>query len=158
MTLKVGDKAPDFSLPSASGETVTLASLRGKPAVIYFYPKDDTPGCTVEACTFRDMSEDFERAGARVLGVSSDSVASHGRFAAKHKLPMTLLSDEGGKLRALFGVKKTLGILPGRATFVLDQDGVVRLVFASQLEVRRHANEALAMLRSLAGPGAAANP
>src|ERR1700733_2304312 len=119
-TLKVGDDAPDFTLPSAGGESVTLSQLRAdKTVVVFFYPKDDTPGCTVEACSFRDSYEAFVEAGAVVVGISSDTVESHDRFASKHRLPMTLLSDAGGNVRALYGVKSTLGLWPGRATFVI---------------------------------------
>ena len=145
---KVGQKAPDFTLADATGKDVSLASLRGKPVVLYFYPKDDTPGCTKEACTFRDQYEDFREAGAEVLGVSSDSSESHQKFAARYKLPFTLLSDRGGKVRELYGVPATLGLLPGRVTFVIDGAGVVRHVFNSQLNATRHVSEALGVLRS----------
>jgi peroxiredoxin Q/BCP len=145
--IKVGDRAPDFTLPDASGKDVSLAGLGGKPVVLYFYPKDDTPGCTKEACSFRDQYEDFRDAGAQVVGVSSDSTASHAKFAARHKLPFTLLSDAGGRVRKLYGVPATLGLLPGRVTFVIDAGGVVRHVFNSQLDATRHVSEALAVLR-----------
>jgi peroxiredoxin Q/BCP len=148
MTVHVGDQAPDFTLPTATGEPLTLSSLRGRPVVVYFYPKDETPGCTAEACTFRDQYEEFASAGAEVVGISSDSVSSHQRFAAKHSLPMKLLSDEDGKVRKLYGVKPTLGIIPGRATFVIDAEGVVRLVFSSQFRFAQHAGKALAIIRS----------
>jgi peroxiredoxin Q/BCP len=147
MTLRVGDQVPDFTLPTATGEPLSLSSLRGRPVVIYFYPKDDTPGCTAEACTFRDRYEEFARAGAEVLGISSDSVSSHARFASKHGLPMKLLADTDGKVRKIFGVKPTLGILPGRATYVVDPEGVVRLVFSSQFRFARHVEEALKIIR-----------
>jgi len=150
--VKVGDPAPEFTLADATGKDVSLASLRGKPVVLYFYPKDDTPGCTKEACTFRDQYEDFREAGAEVLGVSSDSSESHQKFAARYKLPFTLLSDRGGKVRKLYGVPATLGLLPGRVTFVIDKAGVVRHVFNSQLDATRHVSEALGVLR---GAGAA---
>jgi peroxiredoxin Q/BCP len=150
MTLSVGDKAPDFTLPSASGEPVTLSQLYGqKTVVLYFYPKDDTPGCTVEACSFRDRFDAFSAAGADVVGVSSDSAESHDHFASKHRLPMKLLSDAGGKVRALFGVRPTLRILPGRVTFVIDRTGTVRHVFASLLRFERHAEDALEVVRRL---------
>ena len=145
--VKVGEPAPDFALPDATGKDVSLAGYRGKPVVLYFYPKDDTPGCTKEACTFRDQYEDFREAGAEVLGVSSDSSESHKKFAAKHKLPFTLLADRGGKVRKLYGVPATLGLLPGRVTFVIDAGGVVRHVFNSQLDAARHVAEALGVLR-----------
>jgi peroxiredoxin Q/BCP len=150
MTLKVGDRAPDFTLPSSGGKSVTLSQLYAdKTVVLFFYPKDDTPGCTVEACSFRDRYETFVEAGAEVVGVSSDSIASHDRFVEKHGLPMTLLSDTGGKVRALFGVKSTLGLMPGRATFVIDRQGVVRHSFASQLRAGAHVGEALSVVREL---------
>ena len=150
MTLQVGDAAPDFTLASSGGKAVTLSKLHaGKTVVVFFYPKDDTPGCTVEACGFRDSYEAFVEAGAEVVGISSDSVDSHDRFADKHRLPMTLLSDPGGQVRALFGVKATLGLFPGRATFVIDRKGVVRHVFVSQLRAGAHVGQALSVVREL---------
>lgn len=114
MTRAVGEKAPDFTLPTTSGQPFTLSETLGRRTVVlFFYPKDNTPGCTVEACTFRDHYEAFAEAGAEVIGVSSDSEASHADFASKHKLPMTLLTDAGGKVRALYDVRSTLGLLPG---------------------------------------------
>src|SRR5579863_913316 len=105
MTLSIGDKAPDFTLPSSSGEPLKLSDLWTKRTVVlYFYPKDDTPGCTVEACSFRDRYDAFAEAGAEVVGISSDSAASHDRFASKHKLPMKLAADEQGTVRALYNV------------------------------------------------------
>jgi thioredoxin-dependent peroxiredoxin len=142
-----GQPAPDFELPDADGKRVKLSSFRGKKAVVlYFYPKDDTPGCTAEACSFRDSYEDFQEAGAEVIGVSSDSAASHGKFAKRHKLPFTLLSDAKGEVRKLYGVPTTLGLLPGRVTFVIDREGVVRHEFNSQLLATRHVSEALEAL------------
>ena len=145
--VKAGARAPEFTLPDASGKDVRLADFRGRPVVLYFYPKDDTPGCTKEACSFRDQYEDFQDAGAVVLGVSSDSAESHRKFAARHRLPFTLLSDRGGRVRKLYGVPATLGLLPGRVTFVIDGGGVVRHVFSSQLDATRHVAEALEVLR-----------
>ena len=142
-TLTEGQPAPDFTLPSADGSEVTLSNLRGKWVVVFFYPKDNTTGCTAEACAFRDSHEDFTDAGAVVIGISSDSVESHQRFAAKHNLPFTLLSDTGGKLRSAWGVGKTMGILPGRVTYVIDPEGVVRKVFSSQFRATAHQAEAL---------------
>ena len=150
MTLSIGDKAPDFTLPSQSGEPLKLSELWAKRTVVlYFYPKDDTPGCTVEACSFRDRFDEFAEAGAAVVGISSDSTASHEKFAGKHKLPMTLLSDQDGAVRKRYGVKSTLGIMPGRATFVIDQGGIVRHVFVSQLRADKHVTEALAVVQKL---------
>jgi peroxiredoxin Q/BCP len=154
MTLAVGDKAPDFRLPSADGEVVTLSNLtkaRGRTVVVFFYPKDDTPGCTAEACGFRDLYEEFARAGAEVVGISSDSAASHQSFAGKHRLPMKLLTDADGKVRQAYGVRATLGLFPGRATFVVDREGVIRHSFASQLRVVSHVQRALAVVQQLEG-------
>jgi len=159
MTLSVGDQAPDFTLPSSSGEPLTLSELCSRRTVVlYFYPKDDTPGCTVEACGFRDRYEAFAEAGAEVVGVSSDSVGSHERFANRHQLPMKLVSDSDKKLRALYGVRATLGLLPGRATFVIDRKGVVRHVFVSQLRVGKHAEEALEVVKRLESETVPASP
>jgi peroxiredoxin Q/BCP len=142
-----GEPAPDFELPDAEGKRVRLADYRGKKAVVlYFYPKDDTPGCTAEACSFRDSYEDFQDAGAEVIGVSSDSASSHAKFAKRHKLPFTLLSDAKGLVRKKYGVPTTLGLMPGRVTFVIDKKGIVRRVFNSQLQATRHVSEALAAL------------
>ena len=146
-TVEAGQKAPDFTLPDASGRPVRLADFRGKRAVVlYFYPKDDTPGCTAEACSFRDAYEDFQEAGAEVIGVSSDSQASHEQFAKRHHLPFTLLSDAKGDVRKKYGVPSTMGLMPGRVTFVIDKKGVVRHVFNSQLQATRHVKEALAAI------------
>jgi peroxiredoxin Q/BCP len=147
----VGDAAPEFELPDASGKRVRLSDFRGKKSVVlYFYPKDDTPGCTKEACSFRDQYEAFKDAGAEVIGVSSDSEASHQKFATKYKLPFTLVADTGGGVRKRYGVPATLpGILPGRMTFVIDRDGVVRHVFNSQLQATKHVDEALGVLKRL---------
>lgn len=146
----VGSKAPDFTLPSQSGEMVNLKEILGnKPVVLFFYPKDDTPGCTKQACAFRDEHEAFRVIDAELIGVSSDSVESHEGFAARHDLPFTLLSDEGGKVRRLYGVPNTFGLFPGRVTYVIDKDGVVRHVFSSQIGVENHVEEALKALRSI---------
>ena len=153
--VRVGDQAPDFVLPDRTGKMVRLSDFRGRKAVVlYFYPKDDTPGCTKESCAFRDSYEEFSDAGAEVIGVSSDSAESHGKFAAKHRLPFTLLSDQGGQVRARYGVPATLGLLPGRVTFVIDRDGVVRHVFNSQFQATQHVTEALEALRRLERPAA----
>ena len=149
-SVKVGDTAPDFRLPALRGGEVALSDFRGKKnVVLYFYPKDETPGCTVEACTFRDAYEDFVEAGAEVIGISSDSLDRHSAFAQRHSLPMQLVSDKGGKVRAQYGVKSTLGLIPGRETFIIDKTGVVRHVFRSQIRVKNHVAESLAVLKSL---------
>jgi thioredoxin-dependent peroxiredoxin len=146
----VGSVAPDFSLLSQSGEMVSLEDFIGKePVVLFFYPSDDTPGCTKEACAFRDDYEEFGKLDAEVIGISSDSVESHKSFAAKYDLPFTMLSDEGGKVRKLYGVPNTLGLFPGRVTYVIDQRGVVRHVFSSQVGVEKHVEEALKALKSI---------
>lgn len=150
MAIAVGDVAPDFSLPAQDGTTVSLSDFRGqKPVVLYFYPKDDTPGCTIEACSFRDSYTAFQEAGAVVLGVSSDSVDSHQRFAQKYNLPFQLLSDAGDRLRQAYGVPKTLFVIPGRVTYVIDKEGKVRHIFDSLLNAQAHIQESLNILRSL---------
>ena len=149
---RVGVAAPDFALPDREGRTVRLSDYRGKqPVVLYFYPKDNTPGCTKEACAFRDQYEDFKQVGAEVVGVSSDAAESHVKFASKYRLPFVLLTDRGGAVRKRYGVKPTLGVLPGRVTFVIDREGVVRHVFNSQLQATQHVTEAMDALRVLRG-------
>lgn len=146
--LQVGDVVPDFSLPSQKGDSFEFSKHKGKKnLVIYFYPKDDTPGCTKESCTFRDYYEDFVDAGAEVIGISSDSIESHQNFAQKHRLPFTLLSDEKGEVRKLFGVPKTMGLLPGRVTYLVDKQGKVKHIFNSQFQAEKHVMEALAQLQ-----------
>lgn len=156
MTVVVGQPAPDFTLPSTTGASITLSSFFGRRTVVlFFYPQDDTPGCSAEACSFRDAYEDFVGAGAEVIGISSDSSASHEHFVEKYRLPMTLLSDSGGAVRALYGVRPTLGLLPGRATFVIDRTGTVQHVFVSQFRVRQHAPQALEVVKRLEAQPAA---
>lgn len=148
--IQVGDAAPDFTGQTQTGETISLRDYRGQQAVVlYFYPKDNTPGCTAQACAFRDAYEDFEQAGAVVIGVSSDSLASHQQFTAGKKLPFLLLSDEDGSLRKAYGVPSTLWLLPGRVTYVIDKQGIVQQVFNSQIFASRHAKEALATVQRL---------
>ena len=150
--LRVGDPAPDFTLPSADGEAVSLSGLRGRAEVVlYFYPKDNTPGCSAEACAFRDSFEAFRDAGAEVIGISADSEESHRQFADRLRLPFLLLSDRDGQVRARYGVPKTLGLLPGRVTYVIDRDGIVRHIFSSQFRPARHIAEALGILNALRG-------
>jgi thioredoxin-dependent peroxiredoxin len=148
--VQVGDHAPDFTLASQAGEDVRLGDLLGKKnIVLYFYPKDDTSGCTAEACSFRDSYEVFKDAGAEVIGVSSDTVDSHQRFSAKHHLPYILLSDAGGALRKLYGVPATFGLLPGRVTYIIDRQGIVRHIFSSQFTPQKHIIEALNTLQDI---------
>ena len=146
----VGERAPDFTLPGPGGRAVSLAELlQGGAVVLYFYPKDQTPGCTMEACAFRDDIAAFSAAGAQVVGISRDDEASHARFAAKHKLPFLLLSDTTGATHARYGVTKKLGFIPDRTTFVIDRHGVVRHVFSSMIRMRAHVDESLAIVRRL---------
>jgi len=146
----VGDKAPDFTLPSQSGEPVRLQDRIGQRVVVlYFYPKDETRGCTAEACAFRDSHEVFTDAGAEVIGVSSDSVDRHASFAGRHNLPFTLLSDAGGKVRKAYGVPAALGFIPGRVTYVIDRSGTVRHVFNSMTNIDGHVKDALAVVQQL---------
>lgn len=148
--LTVGDTLPDVSLIAHTGETVRLYDhLENKALVLFFYPKDHTSVCTQEACQFRDSYETFQEAGAEVIGISSDSVQSHQQFAQTNRLPFLLLSDPGGKVRKALGVPKTLGILPGRVTYVIDSKGVIRHVFSSQLNPEAHIREALQVLQTL---------
>ena len=148
MALRVGDKIPYFkALDSKGNDFESTAFIGQKPVVIYFYPKDDTPGCTAEACSFRDQYEDFKDFGAEIIGISSDSVTSHEKFASKYKLPFLLLSDEKKVLRKLFGVPNDLlGIIPGRATYVADKNGVILMVFNSML-AKIHIQKALEILK-----------
>ena len=148
--VQVGDKAPDFTLVSQSGEQVRLSDrLADRVVVLYFYPKDETRGCTAEACAFRDSHEVFAEAGAEVIGVSSDSAGKHAAFADHHGLPFTLLSDEGGRVRKSYGVPAVLGLIPGRVTYVIDRTGTVRHVFKSMTNIGQHVNDALDMVKKL---------
>ena len=154
MTVDVGDPAPDFSKPRDGGGTLSLADLKGRPTVIYFYPKDDTPGCTKEACGFRDAWADVTDAGINVVGVSKDPAKSHDKFKAKHGLPFTLASDLDGSVSEAFGVwveksmygKKYMGV--ERATFLIDGDGVVRKVWR-KVKVPGHAGAVLEAAKAL---------
>ncbi len=144
-----GQAAPDFTARTQSGETLRLGDLRGRVVVVFFYPKDNTPVCTREACAFRDAYEDFAQAGAVVIGISSDSDESHSAFADRHRLPYHLVSDADGALRSLFGVPKTLGLFPGRTTYVIDRQGIVRNVLSAAFASDRHVQESLAVVRQL---------
>ena len=128
--LAIGQTAPDFTLTATDGTPFRLSAQRGRHLVLYFYPKDDTPGCTTQACSFRDQYADFLSLGADVVGISSDSAASHHKFTQKHQLPFPLLADEDGEVRKLYEVPRALlGLLPGRVTFLIDKDGVIRYIF-----------------------------
>ncbi len=148
MALKVGDKIPNFSAKDTNGNDFDSKTIVGKqPVVIYFYPKDDTRVCTEQACTFRDQFEDFKALGAEVIGISSDSVASHQKFANRYELPFLLLSDANKKLRKLFGVPNDLlGLIPGRVTYVADKEGIILLVFNS-MSGKIHIESALNILK-----------
>jgi thioredoxin-dependent peroxiredoxin len=151
--LKVGDKAPDFSLPSATGQTITLKSLRGKQVVLYFYPKDDTPGCTKEACSFRDEITQIEKAHAVVLGVSTDGLASHQKFSKKYGLPFALLSDEGLVVAKAYGVYKQKSMYGRtywgieRSTFVVDETGKLAAIFR-KVKVDGHVDQVMTALKA----------
>lgn len=148
--LRPGATAPDFELATTKGGTVRLSDFRGKKVVVlYFYPKDNTAGCTVESCTFRDAYEDFTAAGAEVVGVSADSVDSHEGFASRFRLPFVLASDPGGAVARSYGVTRGL-ISAGRVTFVIDREGVVRDAFSSLIRVHTHVTRALALVKKLA--------
>ncbi len=150
MSVKIGDRAPDFTLPSQMGDDVTLSEYFGKKnVVLYFYPLDESPGCTKEACTFRDSYEELTSLDAEVLGVSAQSMASHKSFATHYGLPFLLLSDAENKVRKLYGVHSTMGIIPGRVTFIIDKQGVVRHIFSSQSQAPRHVDEAKKTLLGL---------
>jgi peroxiredoxin Q/BCP len=148
MSVEVGDKAPDFTLPSDGGGKVSLKALKGKTVVLYFYPKDDTTGCTAEACAFRDNLPDFSKLKAEIIGISRDSVASHDMFKKKYKLPFPLASDEDGKVCDAYGVwveksmygRKYMGI--ERSTFLIDAKGIVRQAWR-KVKVDGHAEEVL---------------
>lgn len=148
---EVGSHVPQFTLADQNGNLFSISSVVGKKnLVIYFYPKDDSPGCTKEACYFRDEFELFNEADALIIGISGQSVVSHKKFADKYQLSFTLLSDEGDKVRELFGVPVNfLGMLPGRVTYVIDKSGTVVYIFNSQTQARRHVDEALKILKGL---------
>lgn len=150
--LKVGDQLPEISLNDQDGNLVNLHDFKGKnPLVVYFYPKDDTPGCTKEACEFRNEYDQFDQYDAKIFGISGDSEKSHQRFIAKHSLNFSLLSDKGRKAEKAFGVPRSLfGLLPGRVTFVTDKEGVIQHILNSQTDARRHIHESLKVLKRMA--------
>jgi len=148
--IKTGDAAPDFTLIDQRGQSIHLADLIGtQNIVLYFYPKDNTPACTAEACAFRDSFEVFRKANAQVIGVSDDSAESHAQFAQKNRLPFTLLSDAKGIIRKLYGVPKALGIMAGRTTYIIDKQGIVRHTFNDLMDGPKHVTEALRILQTL---------
>ncbi len=150
MEVQIGDKAPDFTLPSQMGDYVMLSEYFGKMnIVLYFYPKDESIGCTKEACAFRDSYETFTNLGAEVLGVSGQSVESHKNFASHHGLPFLLLADVDNKVRKLYGVPSTIGIIPGRVTYIIDKKGIVRHIFNNQYQPEKHISEAKQVLERL---------
>lgn len=150
MGLKVGDTIPNFTAKDTNGNDFDSQRIIGhKPLVIYFYPKDNTPGCTTQACSFRDQYEDFKDLGAEVIGISSDSVASHQEFIKHYKLPFILLSDSNGKIRKLFGVPSSVfGLIPGRVTYVTDTNGVIQMIFDSML-ANKHIPKALDAIKKI---------
>lgn len=149
-SLKTGDKAPDFTLESQDGKSVSLRDYAGKKnVVVYFYPKDFTAGCTAETKSFGENYDEILGMGAEVLGISSDSAQSHDRFGQECGAKFPLLSDKGSKVRQQYGAKSSLGIIPGRVTYVIDKEGIVRHVFSSQLRPKEHINEAVQALRNL---------
>lgn len=150
MALKTGDRIPDFSAVDTNGDLFSVGDWIGKKnLVIYFYPKDDTPGCTAEACNFRDQYAEFKELDAEVIGISSDSVQSHKQFGEKHNLPFVLLSDKDKKIRKMFGVPNDfLGLIPGRTTYVVDKNGIIQFVFDS-INAKNHIKKAFDFLKRM---------
>jgi peroxiredoxin Q/BCP len=149
--LSVGDPAPDFELKTPTGQTVRLSDFRDESAVVlFFFPKAETPACTMEACSFRDSYEAFKDAGAEVIGISSDSPRSLDRFATRNRLTFFLVSDPGGAVRSRYRIARTFGLFPGRVTFVIDREGIIRHTFSSQFQPWKHVGEALQVLGSIA--------
>ena len=149
MAISKGDIVPNFKAKTQSGDKFELSKYIGKPLVIYFYPKDNTPGCTTQACSFRDQYQDFQDLGAEVIGISGDSEESHGKFAQKHKLPFVLLSDANKKIRNLFGVPTHFfGLLPGRVTYIIDKEGKIVSLFNS-IKANLHIELALEMVKKM---------
>lgn len=148
--VKVGDRAPLFTLPNQADIPIQLETFIGKkPIVLFFYPKDDTPACSAESCAFRDRYAVFQESGAEVIGISADSPASHAQFARKYNLPFTLLSDTQNEVRKLYGVPATFFILPGRVTYIIDRSGIIQHIFDSPLNIEGHVQEALDALKRI---------
>lgn len=151
--LREGDLAPAFQLPDEAGTVHSLKQLISSgPLVMFFYPKDETAVCTKEACGFRDDYSEFVSSGAEIVGISRDDARSHASFRARHNLPFPLLCDDGGRVAALYGVKKMLGVMPGRTTFVIDTNGTVRLNYTAALNAGQHIARSLAAVRALKSP------
>jgi peroxiredoxin Q/BCP len=149
MALKEGDVVPNFKGKTQTGEKFELSDYLGKPLVVYFYPKDNTPGCTTQACSFRDKYQDFQDLGAEVIGISGDTEDSHDKFAQKHKLPFILLSDSNKKIRNLFGVPTHFfGLLPGRVTYIIDKQGKIISIFSS-IKANVHIEHALKKVKKM---------
>jgi peroxiredoxin Q/BCP len=148
--LEIGDRAPDFTLPSSTGEKTSLSQFLGKKkVVIFFYPMDESPVCSREAEAFKNKYENFKELGAEVLGISSQSLESHKSFIKHHNLPYFLLSDLDNSVRRLYGVSSMLGIVPRRVTFVIDKQGIIKYTYSSQLQPAKHAEQALLALKKV---------
>ncbi|KAK8520364.1 hypothetical protein V6N12_004306 [Hibiscus sabdariffa] len=151
LQVEKGSVPPPFTLKDQDGKNVSLSQFKGKPVVVYFYPADETPICTKEACAFRDSYEKFKKFGAQVVGISGDDPSSHKAFAKRYRLPFTLLSDEGNKVRKAWGVPPAdmFGTVPGRQTYVLDKQGVVQLIYNNRFQAEKHVDETLKVLQTL---------
>ena len=148
-SLKIGDRAPDFTATTQDGERVQLSDFVGKQGlVLFFYPKDGTAICTKEVCAFRDSYEKFTDAGVAVIGVSGDTEESHRDFIGQHKLSFPLISDKDGSLRKTFAVPLTMGLIPGRVTYVIDQEGIIRQIFSAQFVSNEHVQRALEAVKT----------
>ena len=148
--MEIGDKMPEFEAVDGGEAIFSSKELEGQPCVIYFYPKDETYGCTEQACEFRDRIDEFDRAGAIIVGISSDTSSSHAHFANRHLLPYTLLSDPKKKLRKLFGVKNEFLFLPGRETFIFNKEAILIGKYRSNINFKKHAEEAIRALKESA--------
>ena len=149
MPLKIGDRIPDFSLLDQSGRYRTREEFQGKPLVLFFYPKDDTPGCTIEVCGFRDKYDLFKILGAEVCGVSTASKESHFLFSNKNRLQYPLLCDEGKLLRRAFGIPRVLGIIEARVTYIMDSEGFIRYIYKDLLDGSSHVKESIRILKQI---------
>jgi len=147
--LRVGDKAPDFTLLDEEGRTVRLSDFRGKNIVLFFYPKDMSPGCTREACTFRDYYNEFNNLNTVIIGVNMDPPSKHKKFKEMHNLPFILLSDPTGETIKRYGVGRWLGIILNRVTFIIDEEGIIRGIYKSQLMPKKHVMKALHTIREM---------